>query len=111
MKSAWRSASRAEVRKARPSLSFFGVGYNPLSGKRSLPEAPEDMSAFHVKDAKFRSFFSDIASYNGKIYGVPLFRGQGSLFYNTDMFEAAGLKAPPKTTEEYNEYAKVDPAR
>ncbi|MBB3962820.1 MULTISPECIES: extracellular solute-binding protein [Rhizobium] len=71
-----------------------------------LPEAPEDMSAF-VKDAKnFDPFFSDIASYNGKIYGVPLFRGQGSLFYNTDMFEAAGLKAPPKTTEEYNEYAK-----
>ena len=71
-----------------------------------LPEAPEDISAF-VKDPKnFDKFFTDIASYDGKVYGVPLFRGQGSLFYNTDMFKAAGLTAPPKTMEEYTEYAK-----
>ena len=33
---------------------------------------------------------------------LPLFRGQAALFYNTDMFKAAGLNAPPKTMEEYN---------
>ncbi|MBW6424270.1 extracellular solute-binding protein [Rhizobium sp. XQZ8] len=71
-----------------------------------LPEAPADISTF-VKDPKnFDKFFSDIAGSNGKIYGVPLFRGQGSLFYNTDMFKAAGLTAPPKTMEEFSEYAK-----
>ena len=71
-----------------------------------LPEAPADISTF-VKDSKnFDKFFSDIASSDGKVYGVPLFRGQGSLFYNTDMFKAAGLTAPPKTMEEYSEYAK-----
>ncbi|MBB3593291.1 multiple sugar transport system substrate-binding protein [Rhizobium sp. BK529] len=71
-----------------------------------LPEAPEDISAF-VKDPKnFDAFFTDIASYEGKVYGVPLFRGQGSLFYNTDMFKAAGLTTPPKTMEDYTEYAK-----
>jgi multiple sugar transport system substrate-binding protein len=71
-----------------------------------LPEAPADVSTF-VKDTKnFDKFFTDIASYNGKVYGVPLFRGQGSLFYNTDMFKAAGLTAPPKTMDEYTDYAK-----
>ncbi|WP_430260501.1 ABC transporter substrate-binding protein [Neorhizobium sp. IRS_2294] len=71
-----------------------------------LPEAPSDISTF-VKDPKnFGTFFSDIASSNGKVYGVPLFRGQGSLFYNTDMFKAAGLTTPPKTMEEFTEYAK-----
>lgn len=71
-----------------------------------LPEAPEDISAF-VKDPKnFDRFFTDIASYDGKVYGVPLFRGQGSLFYNTDMFKTAGLTTPPKTMEEYTEYAR-----
>lgn len=71
-----------------------------------LSEAPTDISTF-VKDTKnYDKFFTDIASYGGKVYGVPLFRGQGSLYYNTDMFKAAGLTAPPKTMEEYSEYAK-----
>ena len=40
------------------------------------------------------------------VYGVPLFRGQVSLFYNTDMFKAAGLTKPPATMDEYNSYAE-----
>lgn len=71
-----------------------------------LPEAPADISTF-VKDPKnFDKFFSDTAGQGGKIYGVPLFRGQGALFYNTDMFKAAGLTAPPKTMEDYSKYAE-----
>jgi multiple sugar transport system substrate-binding protein len=71
-----------------------------------LPEAPADISTF-VKDPKnFDKFFSDTAGKGGKIYGVPLFRGQGALYYNTDMFKAAGLTAPPKTMEDYSAYAE-----
>ena len=40
------------------------------------------------------------------VYGVPLFRGQVSLFYNLDMFKAAGLTKPPATMDEYNSYAE-----
>ena len=46
------------------------------------------------------------ASLDGKIYGVPLFQGQGALFYNTDMFAKAGLSGPPKTMAEFTEYAR-----
>ncbi|NTF46504.1 ABC transporter substrate-binding protein [Rhizobium rhizogenes] len=71
-----------------------------------LPKAPDDISAF-VKDSKnFDKFFIDSASYDGTVYGVPLFRGQGALYYNTDMFKAAGLTAPPKTMEEFSTYAE-----
>ncbi|SMF46101.1 multiple sugar transport system substrate-binding protein [Xaviernesmea oryzae] len=71
-----------------------------------LPEAPDDVAAF-VKDPKnFDKFFSDTASYDGTVYGVPLFRGQGALYYNTDMFKAAGLTEPPKTMEDYSKYAE-----
>ncbi|OCJ10289.1 sugar ABC transporter substrate-binding protein [Rhizobium sp. AC27/96] len=71
-----------------------------------LPKAPDDISAF-VKDSKnFDKFFIDSASYDGTVYGVPLFRGQGALYYNTDMFKAAGLSAPPKTMEEFSTYAE-----
>ncbi len=71
-----------------------------------LPAAPDAVSAF-VKDEKnYGKFFSDTASYDGTVHGVPLFRGQGALFYNTDMFAAAGLTAPPKTMEEFSTYAE-----
>lgn len=71
-----------------------------------LPKAPDDISTF-VKDGKnFDKFFIDSASYDGTVYGVPLFRGQGALYYNTDMFKAAGLTAPPKTMEEFSTYAE-----
>jgi multiple sugar transport system substrate-binding protein len=71
-----------------------------------LPEAPEAVSAFVKDPANFGQFFIDAVSTDGKVYGVPLFRGQGSLFYNTDMFKAAGLTEPPKTMEEYSQYAE-----
>ena len=38
--------------------------------------------------------------------GVPLFRGQAALYYNTEMFAKAGLSGPPKTMADYTEYAK-----
>jgi len=71
-----------------------------------LPAAPDDISAFVKDPANFGEFFVDAVSHDGTVYGMPLFRGQGSLFYNTDMFAAAGLTEPPKTMEEYTEYAQ-----
>ena len=70
-----------------------------------LPAVSADVSAF-VKDAKnFGPFFIGTASQEGTVYGVPLFRGQGALFYNTDMFKKAGLSGPPTTPEQYDQYA------
>jgi multiple sugar transport system substrate-binding protein len=71
-----------------------------------LPEAPDDVAAFVTDPQNFDTFFRDTASYDGTVYGVPLFRGQGALYYNTDMFKAAGLTEPPKTMEDYSRYAE-----
>ena len=68
-----------------------------------LPALPEADAAF-VRE-NFGPFFIESASSGGTLYGVPLFRGQGALFYNTDMFAAAGLSEPPSTMEQYSEYA------
>lgn len=46
------------------------------------------------------------ASHEGRIYGVPLFQGQGALFYNTEMFAKAGISEPPRTMEQYTDYAR-----
>ena len=71
-----------------------------------LPKAPANVTAFVNNPANFSDFFRDRASLGGVVYGVPLFRGQVSLFYNLDMFKAAGLTKPPATMDEYNAYAE-----
>lgn len=71
-----------------------------------LPAAPEAAAAFVADPANFGEFFVDTASYDGQVYGMPLFRGQGALYYNTEMFAAAGLTEPPKTMEDFTAYAE-----
>lgn len=69
--------------------------------------APDDVAAYVQDPANFTEFFANSASYNGTVHGVPLFRGQSALYYNTKMFEAAGLTEPPKDMAEYNKYAEA----
>ncbi len=70
-----------------------------------LKAAPDDVAAMVKNPAMFDPFFARSGSYDGKVYGAPIFRGQGALFYNTEMFEKAGLKAPPKSMAEYTDFA------
>ena len=53
-----------------------------------IPEPPASIVDF-VK-ANYDMTRVKTAMYEGKIFGVPLFQGQGALFYNTDMFAKAG---------------------
>jgi multiple sugar transport system substrate-binding protein len=69
-------------------------------------KAPDDVAAFVNDPANFGEFFKNSASYNGTVYGVPLFRGQSAIYYNTDMYKAAGLEAPPKDMAEMTAYAE-----
>lgn len=71
-----------------------------------LNTPPADVSDFVKDPANFTEFFVNAASYDGAVYGMPLFRGQSALYYNTDMLAAAGLEGPPKTMEEFDAYAE-----
>ena len=44
---------------------------------------------------------------NDKFYGVPWIQGTQLLFYNTDHYNAAGIKKTPKTLDELMEYAQI----
>ena len=68
--------------------------------------APDEVASFVQNSENFDPFFQDGASFDGEVYGVPLFRGQSALYYNTDMFEKAGLDGPPKTMADYDTYAE-----
>ena len=65
-----------------------------------LAPLPED--AF--PPAKMKADFvaaQDISIFRGKYYGIPQDMGVWSLFYNKDAFAEAGIKAPPKTWDEF----------
>lgn len=66
---------------------------------------PQRIIDFVTDPANFAEVFANDASSGGTLYGMPIFRGQTALYYNTDMFAAAGLTEPPKTMEEYSQYA------
>ena len=48
-----------------------------------------------------------VATYEGRLYGVPLYADVSALFYNKDLFEKAGLdpNKPPTSLAELREYA------
>ncbi|WP_283638713.1 ABC transporter substrate-binding protein [Marinovum algicola] len=86
-------------------LELIGSTANRYIVNDLLPPAPDDIAEFVNDAGNFEPFFRDTATVDGTVYGVPLFRGQGALFYNTDMLAEAGLDGPPTTMEEYDDYA------
>ena len=49
----------------------------------------------------------DTATFGGSLYGLPFMVHNTVLYYRTDLFAKAGIKAPPKTWEEYRSDAKL----
>ena len=86
-------------------LELIGSTANRYIVNDLIKPAPENVADFVNDDANFEAFFQETATVDGSVYGVPVFRGQGALFYNTDMLAKAGLEGPPKTMQEYDEYA------
>jgi multiple sugar transport system substrate-binding protein len=68
--------------------------------------APAEIADYVSNGEAFGAFFVDQASNDGTVYGVPLFRGQSALYYNTDMFAEAGLTEPPATMDDFMTYAE-----
>jgi multiple sugar transport system substrate-binding protein len=62
-----------------------------------------------VKSGAYAPFVVDYFTYDGKTYGIPQLDGsRAQLFYNKDMFTAAGLdpNKPPTTFDEMMAYAQ-----
>ena len=57
--------------------------------------------------------FKTFVTYEDKMWGLPIDGETTGLFYRTDMFEAAGIEAPPKTWEDFEAAAAAltDPAK
>ena len=59
-----------------------------------------------VNPDDFVDAFRQTATYQGKLYALPLDGESTGLFYRTDLFDAAGIAEPPKTWEEFEAAAE-----
>jgi ABC-type glycerol-3-phosphate transport system substrate-binding protein len=57
--------------------------------------------------ADFLPHSLDTTSFEGSLYGIPYMVHNTVLYYRTDLFEAAGIDAPPTTWEEYRADARL----
>ncbi len=67
-----------------------------------ISAAPKEI----LTEQRFRNNFSDVCVsdfiVDGSVYAVPLSVDSLALYYNKDLFNAAGITAPPKTWEEFS---------
>ena len=89
-----------------PDIFMIHNSWIPDFQDKIVP-APEYM----MTEQEFREVFVDVVAddfvIDGQIYGVPLSVDSLALYYNKDIFNAAGLTRPPKTWEEFNNAVKV----
>jgi multiple sugar transport system substrate-binding protein len=80
---------------------FFSKGYAKDLTPFIRKEGPKFLDAWYPLPLK-------LVKYKGKIHAMPGDYMTMVLFYNTEMFKAAGLdpNAPPKTWDQFLEYAK-----
>ena len=67
-------------------------------------EAKDVVSEGVLRD--FQPDFARNASIDGKQFGLPIFASTRTLFYNQELFDKAGVAAPPKTWDELLTAAK-----
>ncbi|MCZ6767071.1 MAG: extracellular solute-binding protein [bacterium] len=82
----------------QPDLCELGSTWLP---RFSYEGVLEDLTDVHLAIADDFIMWES-AIWQGKVYGLPWVQGSRALFYNTDLFEAAGLdpEKPPKTWDD-----------
>ena len=88
-----------------PDIFLINNAWLP-SYMNKLEPAPAPL----VSDQDMKNNFPDVVSSdfmdNGKVYAVPLSVDSMAMYYNKDMFNAAGITSPPRTWLEFNEAVK-----
>lgn len=71
----------------------------------------EDITSYFADDATIKTAspgHMKVSTFDGKLYGVPLYADVSALFWNKDLFKKAGLdpEVPPKNLQEIHDFAK-----
>jgi raffinose/stachyose/melibiose transport system substrate-binding protein len=83
--------------------SWGGGGFNQQVEAGLLKDITADLEADPAWKESFAPGALGVYSYQGKNYGVPWDMGMVGFWYNKDLFEQAGISAPPATWTEFLE--------
>ncbi len=93
--------------KKRPDLMIMHVDQIPTYQKKGQLQPVDDIAAkAGIKKEDFVEAPVKYATIDGKWYGIPLDIHPLVLYYNKDLFKAAGIDHPPTNREEFIEAAK-----
>lgn len=93
--------------KKRPDLMIMHVDNIPTYQKKGQLQPIDDMAEkAGIKKEDYVEAPVKYATIDGKWYGIPLDIHPLVLYYNKDLFKAAGIEQPPKTREEFIEVAQ-----
>lgn len=85
-----------------PDIYFVGSNDIPKEAQRLIPA---DISQINL--TKVRELFPTVVEQDfvkdGQVYALPLYIDTLALIYNKDIFDSAGITAPPKTWTEFQE--------
>ncbi|MDD3206177.1 MAG: ABC transporter substrate-binding protein [Lachnospiraceae bacterium] len=91
-----------------PDFVLFGVeNIAPYVSNDSLEDISDFWETADVDKTNYLDNVVDLSYVDGKMYGSPMQYNVQYLYWNKDLFEAAGLdpETPPTTLEELEEYA------
>ena len=94
--------------KTAPELVLFGVeNLAPYVSNDSLEDISDFWETTGVDKNNFLENVTELSYVDGKLYGTPMQYNVSYLYWNKDLFEAAGLdpNTPPTTLDELAEYA------
>ena len=90
-----------------PDIALIGARWVPEFVSLGLIEPLDRYMAINFRERFVSTVINEGAIYQGRIFGLPVATSTRALFYNLDLFEQAGLEAPPQTWEELRETAQA----
>ena len=90
------------TKKSVPDLMIMHLDQIPTYVKKDLLQPMDDIAAkAGVKPADYADAAVKYATMNGKWMGIPLDIHPMVMYYNKDLFKAAGIDHPPTTKDEF----------
>lgn len=91
-----------------PTISAMDAAAFPSYAEAGVLAPVDDLYASGDLDPEVLPKASlDATTWDGEVYGVPMISATSMLYWNTDLFAAAGIEGPPETMEELVAAAKA----
>lgn len=98
------SVLQTKIQSGEAPDIYNGGAFSAFASEGLLYPAADIASEEVVSD--FQESFAENESFEGTQYGLPLIASARALFYNQDLFDEAGVSAPPTTWDELYDAAK-----